>query len=42
MTIKEWQELGYNLAEAKSLVELEGYEKLYEEFAHMVFYSKNL
>jgi hypothetical protein len=42
MTIEEWKELGYDLAEAKRLVELERYEKRYEEFAHMVFYSKHL
>jgi DNA-binding transcriptional MerR regulator len=42
MTIQEWQELGYNLAEAKNLVELEKSERQYEEFAHIAFYSKHL
>ena len=42
MTIQEWMELGYELAEAKSLVELERSERQYEKHAHMAFYSKHL
>ncbi len=42
MTIKEWMELGYGLAEAKSLVELERSEREYEKHAHLAFYSKYL
>ena len=42
MTIQEWQELGYNLAEAKNLVELERSEREYEKHAHVAFYSKHL
>ena len=42
MTINEWMELGYGLAEANSLVELERSEREYEKHAHMAFYSKHL
>ena len=42
MTIQEWMELGYGLAEAKSLVELERSEREYEKHAHIAFYSKHL
>ena len=42
MTINEWMELGYELAEAKNLVELERSEREYEHRAHIAFYSKHL
>ena len=42
MTIQEWMELGYGLAEAKSLVELEKRAQDYEKHAHQAFYSKHL
>ena len=42
MTIQEWQDLGYGLAEAKYLMELERSERQYEKHAHLAFYSKHL